>query len=310
MLKSNVCRLASAATILGAALFAFAPAAYAKLSVVATTPDLAAIAKEIGKDHIDLTTLAKPTEDPHFVDAKPSFIVKLNRADMLIEGGAELEIGWLPALLDQARNPKLAGPPARVAAASGLQLLEVPSALDRSKGDIHAAGNPHFLVDPENAKFVAQKLADSLCTLDPKSCPEYRANLKQFTDAIDAKMKEWQQKLAPYKGQQIVAYHNSWPYFGNRFGLVIDLFLEPKPGVPPTPTHLAEVILKMRQDKVHVIIVDPYLNRRTAETVADKTGAMVVDVTQFPGGVKGTEGGYLPLMDYLVSSIAKALAGK
>jgi zinc/manganese transport system substrate-binding protein len=301
--------LTSAATIFAVACMALA-SAQAKLNVVATTPDLAAIAKEIGKDHIDITTLAKPTEDPHFVDAKPSFIIKLNRADMLIEGGAELEIGWLPALLDQARNPKLAGPPAHVAAAGGLQLLEVPSLLDRSKGDIHAAGNPHFLVDPENAKAVAQKIADSLCALDQKSCAEYRANLKTFTDAIDAKMAEWQQKLAPYKGQQIVAYHNSWLYFGNRFGLVIDLFLEPKPGVPPTPTHLAEVILKMRQDKVHVIIVDPYLNRRTAETVAAKTGATVVDVTQFPGGVKGTEGGYISLMDYLVNSIAKALAAK
>src|ERR1051326_9135709 len=127
---------------------------------------------------------------------------------------------------------------------------------------------------------------------------------------LDAKMVEWQQKLAPFKGQQIVAYHNSWIYFGERFGLKIDLFLEPKPGVPPTPSHLAEVITKMRQDKVHVIIVDPYLNRRTAETVAEKTGATVVDVTQFSGGVKGTEGGYIALLDYLVDSIAKALAAK
>jgi len=274
-----------------------------------TTPDLAAIAKEIGKEHIDVATLAKPTEDPHFVDAKPSFIIKLNHADMLIEGGAELEIGWLPALLDQSRNPKLApGAPGHVAAAQGLQLLEVPSTLDRSRGDIHAAGNPHFLVDPENAKMVAQKITDALCALDEKSCADYRANLKRFTDALNIKIAEWQQKLAPFKGQQIVAYHNSWLYFGNRFGLVIDLFLEPKPGVPPTPTHLAEVITKMRQNKVHVIIVDPYLNRRTAEAVAGKTGATVVDVTQFPGGIKGTEGGYIPLMDYLVNSIAKALS--
>lgn len=310
ILKSNVRLLTSAATILAAGLFTFTPPAQAKLNVVATTPDLGSIAKEIGGDHIDLTTLARPTEDPHFVDAKPSFIVKLNRADVLIEGGAELEIGWLPALLDQARNPKLAGPPNRVAAAAGLQLLEVPSTLDRSKGDIHAAGNPHFLVDPENAKAAAQKIADSLCALDQKSCAAYRANLKKFTDAIDAKMPQWQQKFAPFKGQHVVAYHDSWPYFGERFGLHIDLFLEPKPGVPPTPTHLAEVILKMRQDHVHVIIVDPYLNRRTAEAVASKTDATVVDVTQFPGGVKGTEGGYIQLIDYLVNSISSALAKK
>jgi ABC-type Zn uptake system ZnuABC Zn-binding protein ZnuA len=181
--------------------------------------------------------------------------------------------------------------------------------LDRSKGDIHAAGNPHFVVDPVNARAVAQRIADAFCALDAKSSDVYRANLKKFTDALDAKLIEWQKTLEPYKGQQIVAYHNSWLYFANRFGLKIDLFLEPKPGVPPTPTHLADVITKMKTDHVHVIIVDPYLNRRTAEAVADKTGATVVDVTQFPGGIKGTDGGYIALMDYLVNSVAKALAG-
>ena len=285
------------------------PLAHAKLNVVATTPDLAAIAKEIGGDNIDLTTLAKPTEDPHFVDAKPSFIVKLNRADVLVEGGAELEIGWLPALLDQSRNEKLAsGAPGHVACAQGIQLLEVPSTLDRSKGDIHAAGNPHYVIDPMNGRQVAQRIADAFCALDAKSGDSYRANLKKFTDALDSKMIEWQRALAPFKGREIVAYHNSWPYFGERFGLKIDLFLEPKPGIPPTSAHLAEVILQMKDRKVNVIIVDPYLNRRTAETVARNTGADVIDVAQFPGGVKGTEGGYLQLIDYLVNSLAKALA--
>src|ERR1051325_10400573 len=230
-----------------ATLLLFLASAQAKLSVVVTTPDLAAIAKEIGNEHIDVTTLAKPTEDPHFVDAKPSFIVKLNHADLLIEGGAELEIGWLPALLDQARNPKLAaGAPGHVACAQGVPLLEVPSALDRSRGDIHAAGNPHYLVDPENAKRVAQHIADAFCAQDPKSSAAYRANVVKFTAALDAKLSEWERALAPFKGQQLAAYHNSWLYFGNRFGLKIDLFLEPKPGIPPTPTHLAEGITKMR----------------------------------------------------------------
>jgi ABC-type Zn uptake system ZnuABC Zn-binding protein ZnuA len=285
--------------------------AQAKLNVIVSTPDLAAIAHEVGGNNVEITTLAKPTEDPHFVDAKPSFILKLSRADVLIEGGAELEIGWLPALIDQCRNTKLApGSPAHVAANKGVTMLEVPSTLDRSKGDIHAAGNPHYLVDPVNAKYAAENIAAAFETLDPKSAEAYKANLKRFSDTIDAKLPEWMKKMEPYKGQQIVAYHNSWIYFGNRFGLNIDLYLEPKPGVPPTPTHLAEVITRMRADKVHVIIVDPYLNRRTAETVAAKTDATVVDVTQFPGGVKGTEGGYVQLMDYLVNSVANALAGK
>lgn len=296
--------------ILSSALTLFAATSFAKLNVVATTPDIASLAKEIGGDHIELTTMAKPTEDPHFVDAKPSFIVKLNRADVLLEGGAELEIGWLPALLDQARNSKLApGAPGHVLCSQGVQLLEVPTSLDRSKGDIHAAGNPHFLVDPVNARIAAQHIADAFASLDAKSADAYRANLKKFVDALDVKITEWEKIMAPYKGQQIVAYHNSWPYFGKRFGLVIDLFLEPKPGVPPTPTHLADVITKMRADNVHVIIVDPYLNRRTAEAVASKTNGTVVDVTQFPGGVKGTDGGYIQLLDYLVNSVAHALAG-
>jgi zinc/manganese transport system substrate-binding protein len=302
----------SLSLLIGALLTAvFCQAASAKLNVVATTPDLASIAKEIGGDHIELTILAKPTEDPHFVDAKPSLIVKLNRADVLIEGGAELEIGWLPRLLDESRNSKLAaGAPGHVVCSQGVPLKEVPSTLDRSKGDIHAAGNPHYVVDPANAKIVAQNITEAFCSLDEKSAAAYRANLKHFTEALDAKMAEWQKKLEPFKGQQVVAYHNSWLYFGECFGLKIDLFLEPKPGVPPTPRHLADVIMKMKADKVHVILVDPYLDRRTAETVASRTGATVVDVTQFPGGVKGTEGGYIALMDYLVNAVAKALAGK
>ena len=293
------------------ALTFIAPQAHAKLNVVATTPELGAIAVEIGGDKVNMTTMAKPTEDPHFVDAKPSFIVKLNHADVLIEGGAELEIGWLPALLDQSRNKKLApGAPGHVACAQGVQLLEVPVTLDRSKGDIHAAGNPHYLVDPVNAKIAAQHIADAFCTLDEKSAPAYRANLKKFDESLNAKLTEWQKTMSPFNGQEIVAYHNSWPYFANRFGLKIDLFLEPKPGIPPSPAHLAEIITKMRAKKLHVIIVDPYLNRNTAETVARNTDATVVDVAQFPGGVKGTGGSYIRLIDYLVNAIAKALAEK
>ncbi|MDB6017850.1 MAG: Periplasmic solute binding protein [Pedosphaera sp.] len=293
-------------------LLAFAPwAAQAKLNVVATTPDFGSIAREIGGDKTDVNMLARPTEDPHFVDAKPSFIVKLNRADAVVEGGAELEIGWLPRLLDDARNTKLeSGAPGHIACNQGIQLMDVPTTLDRSKGDIHASGNPHFMTDPANARIVAQHLAEAFIALDPKSADTYQANLKKFTGELDAKMEEWQKLLAPYKGQQIVAYHDAWPYFARRFGLTIDLFLEPKPGIPPTPAHLAEVIMKMKADKIHVIIVDPYQNRKTAETVARNTGATVVDVTQFPGGVKGTEGGYIQMMDYLVNAVAKALAQK
>jgi zinc/manganese transport system substrate-binding protein len=282
--------------------------ASAKLNVVATTPDFGAIASAVGGSEVSVTTLAKPTEDPHFVDAKPSFILKLNRADALIEGGADLEIGWLPALLDQARNNKLAsGAPGRISCSQGIQLMEVPATLDRSKGDIHAAGNPHYLTDPYNAKIVATHIAEGFSTLDPKSAETYRNNLKRFNEQLEAKLNEWQSLMAPFKDQQVVAYHDSWPYFARRFNLKLDLFLEPKPGIPPTPVHLAEVILHMRTDHVRAILVEPYQNRKTAQTVAADTGATVVDVAQFPGGVKGTEGGYIELMDHDVHAVAKAL---
>ena len=293
-------------------VFAFVTSALvaeAKLNVVATTPDIASIAREVGGNKIEITTLAKPTEDPHFVDAKPSFIVKLSRADALIQGGAELEIGWLPPLLAGARNSKIAtGAPGDIRCNQGVRMLEVPTSLDRSQGDIHPLGNPHFLVDPENAKAAAQTIAAAFEKLDAANASTYEANKTKFIAQLDSRMPGWQAKLAPFKGQPLVAYHNSWPYFAARFGLKSELFLEPKPGIPPSPAHLAEVIEKMKAEKAHVIIVDPYLNRKTAETVAHSTGAVVVDVSQFPGAIKGTDGSYVALIDYLVDSIAKALA--
>lgn len=289
----------------------FTATAYAKLNVVATTPDLGAIATEIGGDKIELTTMARPTEDPHFVDARPSFIVKLNRADALIHGGAQLESGWLPRLVEQARNARIiSAAEGNVNCCEGVQMLEVPDQLDRSKGDIHASGNPHYLVDPENAKIVARHIADAFGQLDASNREFYAANAKKFSAALETRLADWQAKLAPFKEQQVVAYHNSWIYFAQRFGLKIELFLEPKPGIPPSPAHLAGVMSRMKETGARVIIVDPYLNRRTAETVARGTGATVVEVAQFPGGVKGTEGGYIPLMDYLVNALAKALAEK
>jgi zinc/manganese transport system substrate-binding protein len=284
-------------------------AAEAKLSVVATTADLAALAREIGGDRIDLVTLARPTEDPHFVDPKPSFMMKLNRADALIEGGADLEQGWLPPLLTGARNPRLSpGSPGRIICREGIEMLEVPVSLDRAKGDIHGAGNPHYVIDPVNGRIIAGTIARAFCRLDAAGCEAYQANLKRFQERLDAKLTEWQQRLAPFQGRRLVAYHNSWPYFARRFGLRIDLFLEPKPGIPPSAAHLTDIVRQMQEEHVHVILVDAYLNRRTAETVAGNTGATIVEVTQFPGGLKGTEGGYLELLDYLVDALATALA--
>lgn len=280
------------------------------LNVVATTPDFGAIVHEIGGKRVNVTVLAQAVEDVHFVPPKPSYIVKLAKADALIDGGAELEIGWLPPLLDGSRNTKLEkGKPGRIQGAVGVELMEVPASLDRAQGDIHAAGNPHFMTDPANGRIVAEHVCNALCALDGKSADFYRANLTSFTNRLEVKIGEWRKALEPHKGKRIVAYHNSWPYFARRFDLKIDLFLEPKPGIPPTPANLLTVQNEIKQQGIRAIMVEPYQNRKTAENVARATGATIVDVAQYPGGVKGTEGGYIELIDYLVNSLARALAG-
>ena len=285
--------------------------AQAKLQAVASTPDLAALLTAIGGDRVSVKSLAKPTEDPHFVDAKPSHIVTLNRADVLIEGGAELEIGWLPALLESARNDKLAsGAPGHIVALQGIRLSEIPTSFDRAKGDVHSLGNPHFLMDPANVKVVVAHIAERLSMIDPPSAAVYAANLKRFDAMLDAKTVEWDSRMAPYAGAKIVTYHKDFVYFADRFKLQIVETLEPKPGIAPSPAHLARVIETIRSNAVRVIIVQPFHNRRTAENVARQAGASVVDAAQQPGAIKNTDT-YFALMDSIVNSLATALgAGK
>ena len=299
----------AAALGLGAISF-ISSQATGQLRVVATTPDLASVAREIGGDKVNVAALAKPTEDPHFVDAKPSFIVTLNRADALVEGGAELELGWLPPLLENSRNSKIAaGAPGRVVASEGIRLLEIPTSFDRSKGDIHSLGNPHFMIDPADAKIVARNIATHFAAVDPKNASAYNANLAKFNSRMDAKLADWQKQLAPYRGAKIVTYHRDFVYFAQRFGLSIVDELEPKPGIAPSPAHLAQVIGEMRANNVKVILVQPFQNRKTAETVARQTGAAVVDAPQQPGAARNTSS-YFDNMDNLVRSIAAALGGQ
>jgi zinc/manganese transport system substrate-binding protein len=289
------------------ALLAGASVASAQIKVVATTPDLASIAREIGGSAVSVTALAKPSEDPHFVDAKPSHIVTLNRANVLIEGGAELELGWLPPLLESSRNSKIgAGAPGRVVASSGITMVDVPSSFDRSKGDIHSLGNPHFLADPFNARIVAKNIADHLSKVDPKNASTYASNLARFNNSIDVNMIRWVRTLAPFKGAKVVTYHKDFVYFANRFGLRIIGELEPKPGISPSPAHLASVIGAMKSQGGKVLLVQPYQNRRTAETVARQTGAKVLDMPQQPGARAGTAT-YISMIDNLVNTLAAGL---
>jgi ABC-type Zn uptake system ZnuABC Zn-binding protein ZnuA len=278
-----------------------------ELKIVATTPDYAALAAAIGGDRLSIKTLARATEDSHFVDAKPSHIVTLNRADVLIESGAALEIGWLSTLVGGARNKNvLPGATGRVKGSDGIKLRDVPAVLDRSLGDVHAMGNPHFLMDPLNAGIVAGHLADVFCRLDADGCASYQDNLARFRRTLDARMKTWTERLAPYRGTPIVTYHNTWRYFAKRFQLEAETFLEPKPGIPPSPPHLAKVIKKMKAAGMKVILVEPFQSRKTADVVAGHTGATVVDVCQFPGGMPGTDN-YFSLMDVVVNGISSAL---
>ncbi len=296
--------------VLIAALIPTAVGAQKKLNVVATTPDLASIASMIGGDRVDVKALAKATEDPHFVDAKPSLIVTLNRADMLIDGGAEMEIGWLPPLLQSARNTKIAtGAPGRISAAQGIKLLEVPATFDRSRGDVHALGNPHFLTDPANARIVAANIAGHFAQVDPGSAAAYQANLARFQSTLDAKLTDWQRQLAPYKGAKIVTYHRDFIYLAARFGLDVLETLEPKPGIAPSPAHLAQVIAAMKGANARVILVQPFQNRRTAETVARQTDASVIEVPQQPGAIAGTAT-YVDLIDHLVAEMVAAFKAK
>src|SRR5205807_8091446 len=275
--------------------------AYAKFNVVATLPDFGSLAREIGGDKVNTVVLAKATEDPHFVDARPSFVVSLRNADVLIDGGAELELGWLPPLLQNARNPKIeVGKPGRVQASQGVRLMNVPTSATRAAGDVHALGNPHFMVDPIIAKTVALHIAQAFSALDAPNAAAYDANYKKFEATINAKLQEWGAALLPFKGQNIVAYHDSWPYFGHRFGLNIDTFLEPKPGIPPSPSHLAEVIEKMKAQKMKAIIIEPFHDRKIAEKVAGATGAKVVEFAQYPGALPNTDS-YVKLIDALVA---------
>ena len=284
-----------------------ATGADAKIKVVATLPDFASLAREIGGDKIEVSAMAKATEDPHFVDARPSFVVQLRDADVLIDGGAELELGWLPPLLQNARNPKLEiGKPGRVQASQGVRLMNVPANVTRAAGDVHALGNPHFMTDPIIAKTVALHIAQSFAAVDAPNAGFYDANCKKFEATINAKLQEWGAAMLPFKGQSVVAYHDSWVYFAHRFGLNIDVFLEPKPGIPPSPSHLAEVIEKIKAQKIKAIIVEPFHDRKIAEKVASSTGAKVVDFAQYPGALPGTDS-YAKLIDTLVSRLAAAL---
>jgi len=280
----------------------------ARLNVVATLPDYGAIAEEIGGDKVKVTSLAKGTEDPHFIDARPSFLRILNQADVLLEGGAEMEIGWLPALVNNARNPKILGAaPGRVLMAQGISLLDVPSApVDRSMGDVHPAGNPHFAHDPANGRIMAAHLVEVFSKLDAANALLYQANLKKFNGRLDQKLVEWTKLMEPYRGIKVVTYHKSYEYFAARFGLEIVGQIEPKPGIEPSPTHINALIPRMKEAGAKLVMIEPNRPRKTPQYVADAIGAKLVIVPGMVGGHEKIKD-YLGVFDYDVAQIVAAL---
>ncbi len=282
--------------------------AHAKLNVVATLPDFGAIAREIGGDKIKVTSIARGTEDPHFVDARPSYIRVLNQADVLLEGGADLEIGWLPPLVNGARNAKIiSGGPGRVVMSQGVRLLDVPGGpIDRSMGDVHPAGNPHFWLDPANGRIMATHLADVFTKLDSANAVTYTGNLAKFNERLERKMAEWTKLMEPFRGTKVVTYHKSYEYLAERFGLSIVGQIEPKPGLEPSPTHINALIPRMKEAGAKLVWIEPNRPRRTPEYVAQAIGGKLVIV---PGMVGGHEkaGDYFSLFDYDLAQIAAAL---
>ena len=279
----------------------------AQIKVVTTLTDLKYITEAVGGNKVEVFAIATGYQNPHFVDPKPSYILKLSKADLFVTVGLDLETGWVPPLLNSARNPKiLKGNEGYVDASESVPLLQVPSNVNRGEGDIHIYGNPHYWLDPSNGKIIAQNIVRSLIKADPSNKDFYTANLKKFNDQIDLKMKEWDSKFAAFKGTKIIAYHNEWVYFEHRFGLQIVDFLEPKPGIPPTPSQLAKVIGEIKSNQIKVIISSPYFTAESAELVARNSGAKVVILGTSVSAFKEIST-YFDLFDYNLNQLISAL---
>lgn len=296
-----------ALALLGAIL---SPAiAHAGLDVVTTVPDLAAIARDIGGDKVKVTALSLPTQDPHWVDAKPSLTLALNKADLLLAVGLELEAGWLPTLQTGARNARVQrGGAGYLECAAHVAVRETPHGqVDRSMGDIHPGGNPHYLHDPRAARACARAIADTMSALDPGNAAAYRAGFEAFAKRLDDRIKAWEQRMQPFRGTRVITYHRSWIYLTEWLGLVEVATLEPKPGIPPSPRHVAQVIRDGRAQKVKLLLQEAYYPSKTGALVSSKIGARLVSV---PASAKIDSGqSYIEHMDEIIAMLEKALRG-
>lgn len=289
-------------------LLSVASPAAAALKVVATTEDLAALTREVGGDKVSVEAMARGYQDPHFVEPKPSFIIKLHGADLLVAVGRELEIGWLPPLVQQSRNAKIQpGGRGYLDASQTVRILEIPTGqITRAMGDVHPQGNPHYWLDPGNGRRIARALQAKLTELAPADGAYFAQRFADFDRRLAAGEQRWDAAMARHKGTKIVTYHRSWPNFAERFGLDVIGYVEPKPGIPPSPAHLLDLVQEMRRQQVKVIVVEPYFDLKTPNSVAQQTGARVLVLAPSVGGVKEASG-YIEVFDYNVNLLVSAL---
>jgi ABC-type Zn uptake system ZnuABC Zn-binding protein ZnuA len=281
----------------------------APIAVITTTEDLASIARDIGGDRIQVEALAKGYQDPHFVEAKPSFILRLQRAQLLVVVGRDLEIGWLPPLLTQSRNARIQpGAAGYLDASLTARILEIPTGpMTRAMGDVHPLGNPHYWLDPQNGQRIARAIADRLAQIDPADREYFDRRLASFRGRLDDAEKRWLAALAPFRGLKVVSYHRSFSNFAERFGLDIIGYVEPRPGIPPTPRHTASLIDEMKRQGVTLILVEPYFDLKTPAAIAREAGAALVVMPPSAGGVAQASD-YFTLFDYNVGLVLDAVA--
>jgi ABC-type Zn uptake system ZnuABC Zn-binding protein ZnuA len=267
------------------------------------------VAEFVGGEHVEAQSLCRGYEDPHFVPAKPSLMKAIQRADVFVSTGLELDGGWLPLVLPGSRNPRIQpGQPGFVDASEGVPVLEKPAGtVTRAEGDIHPMGNPHYYLDPKNLEIVADHLASVFSRLDPKNAGDYAANATAFHDKMEASLAGWEKQMAPFKGKSIVTYHKNFVYFADRFGIGILGHVEPKPGIPPSPRHIADLSEAMRQAGVKVVAYEPYYNAEACRELAGKVDGTAIEVATEVDGLPEARDVFSKF-DVLVSSLASALA--
>ncbi len=298
--------------ILGAALAVIGPmlpaaSAADKIHVVTTIPDLKALTEEVGGNLVEVESLARGTQNAHEIEIRPSLMLKLRRADIVVENGLELD-SWADVAVQGANNPKIVrGAPGRVDVSRGIQVLDVPATrVDRSMGDVHPLGNPHYSLDPGMAPIITQNIVDGLARFAPEHRATFEKNRQAFLARLDEAMARWTRALEPFKGAKVVVYHPQWIYILSRFGLSQAATLEDRPGIPASPAHLTKVIRQMKEERIKMIIVEPWNDLKLATRVAEEAGAKAVVLASMVGGVKGADS-YIAAIDHNVNTLAQAL---